>query len=154
MSGFAGFVSAGGDAPEPRLLERMAARLAFRGPDATQIWSRAGAGFCFTLLRTGPVPQASEQPCTLDGRVWLLGDVRLDGREDLRRELEQSDEPIPATATDEELILRAWRQWGEAGLAKLLGDYSFALWDETARRLRCVRDLIGARPFFYAPFGR
>src|SRR5579859_4220564 len=150
MSGFAGFVSPGGDAPDPRLLERMAARLAFRGPDATQIWSRAGAGFCFTLLRTGPAPQASEQPCTLDGRVWLLGDVRLDGREELRRELEQRDEPIAATATDEELILRAWRQWGEAGLAKLLGDFSFALWDETARRLWCVRDLIGARPFFYA----
>ena len=150
MSGFAGFVSAGGDAPDPYLLERMAARLAFRGPDATQIWSRAGAGFCFTLLRTGPAPQASEQPCSLDGRVWLLGDVRLDGREDLRRELEQRDEIIPATATDEELVLRAWRQWGEAGLSKLLGDYSFALWDETARRLWCVRDLIGARPFFYA----
>ena len=150
MSGFAGFVSAGGDTPDSRFLERMAARLAFRGPDATQIWLRAGAGFCFTLLRTGPAPQASEQPCTLDGRVWLLGDVRLDGREDLRRELEQGDEPILATATDEELILRAWRQWGEAGLAKLLGDFSFALWDETARRLWCVRDLIGARPFFYA----
>jgi asparagine synthase (glutamine-hydrolysing) len=149
MSGFAGFVSAGGDAPDPHLLERMAARLAFRGPDAAQIWSRAGAGFCFTLLRTGPAPQASEQPCTLDGRVWLLGDVRLDGREDLRRELEQRDESIPATATDEELVLRAWRQWGEPGLAKLLGDYSFALWDETARRLWCVRDLIGTRPFFY-----
>ena len=153
MSGFAGFVSPGGNAPDPRLLERMAARLAFRGPDATQIWSRAGAGFCFTLLRTGPAPQASEQPCTLDGRVWLLGDVRLDGREELRRELERRDEPIPATATDEELILRAWRQWGEPGLAKLLGDFSFALWDETARRLWCVRDLIGARPLYYARAG-
>ena len=153
MSGFAGFVSPGGDVPDPHLLERMAARLAFRGPDAPQIWSRAGAGFCFTLLRTGPAPQASEQPCSLDGRVWLLGDVRLDGREDLRRELEQRDEIIPATATDEELVLRAWRQWGEAGLSKLLGDYSFALWDETARRLWCVRDLIGARPFFYAQSG-
>jgi asparagine synthase (glutamine-hydrolysing) len=150
MSGFAGFVSVGDDAPDPRLLERMAARLAFRGPDATQIWSRAGAGFCFTLLRTGPAPQASEQPCTLDGRVWLLGDVRLDGREDLRRELEQHDETIPANVTDEELILRARRQWGETGLAKLLGDFSFALWDETARQLWGVRDLIGARPFFYA----
>jgi len=150
MSGFAGFVSTGEDAPDPRLLERMAARLAFRGPDATQIWSRAGAGFCFTLLRTGPAPQASEQPCTVDGRVWLLGEVRLDGREELRCELEQHDESVPASATDEELVLRAWRQWGEAGLPKLLGDFSFALWDETARQLRCVRDLIGARPFFYA----
>src|SRR5258708_3566449 len=103
MSGFAGVVCTGGSAPDSGLLECMAARLTFRGPDATCIWSRAGAGFCFTLLRTGPAPQSSEQPCTLDGRVWLLGDVRLDGREDLRRQL---DESISAEATDEEHILR------------------------------------------------
>ena len=107
MSGFAGIVCTGGTTPDPRLIERMAERLAFRGPDATQIWSRAGAGFCFTLLRTGPAPQSSEQPCTLDGRVWLLGDVRLDGREDLRLQLEQTDESITAEVTDEELVLQA-----------------------------------------------
>lgn len=150
MSGFAGIISTSGQAPDPLLLERMASRLSFRGPDATQIWSRGGAGFSFTLLRTGPAPHSSEQPCTLDGRIWLLGDVRLDGREDLRLELEQSDGPIPASVTDEELVLRAWRQWGEAVLPNLLGDLSFAIWDETAKRLCCVRDIIGARPFFYA----
>ena len=150
MSGFAGMVCTNGATTDLRLLERMAARLAFRGPDASQIWSRAGAGFCFTLLRTGPAPQSSEQPCTLDGRVWLLGDVRLDGREDLLRQLQRSDEPIPVEVTDEELILHVWRRWGQDGLAKLEGDLSFALWDATERRLWCVRDLMGARPFFYA----
>jgi asparagine synthase (glutamine-hydrolysing) len=150
MSGFAGIICNGGATPDPHLLERMAARLAFRGPDATQIWSRDSAGFCFTLLRTGPAPQSSEQPCTLDGRVWLLGDVRLDGRNDLRRQLEQSGDSVTTGATDEELILRTWQRWGEDGLAKLIGDLSFALWDGTTRRLQCVRDLMGARPFFYA----
>jgi len=150
MSGFAGMVCTGGTTPDACLLERMAARLAFRGPDATQIWSRAGAGFCFTFLRTGPAPQSSNQPCSLDGRIWLLGDVRLDARDDLRRQLEQAGESLPPDVTDEELILRAWRQWGKDGLAKLNGDLSFALWDGTERRLCCVRDLMGARPFFYA----
>ena len=153
MSGFAGVVCAGGSTPDPRLLERMAARLAFRGPDATQIWSRAGAGFCFTLLRTGPAPQSLEQPCTLDGRVWLLGDVRLDGREDLRRQLEQAGESLPPEVIDEELILRAWRQRGEESLADFLGDFAFALWDAEARRLLCVRDLLGLRPFYYSQAG-
>src|SRR5260370_39353816 len=128
----------------------MVVGLESRRTDAAELWLRAGAGFCFTLLRPGPAPQSSEQPCTLDGRVWLLGDVRLDGREDLRRQLEQSDESITAEVTDEELILRAWRRWGKDGLAKLNGDLSFALWDGTERRLWCVRELMGARPFFYA----
>src|SRR5467141_5317193 len=150
MSGFAGIVCTDGSSPDPPLLERMSARLTFRGPDATHIWSRAGAGFCFSLLRTGPAPQSAEQPCTLDGRVWLLGDVRLDGREDLRRQLEQAGESLPSDVTDEELVLWAWRQRGEQSFADLLGDFAFALWDAEARRLLCVRDLLGLRPFYYS----
>lgn len=150
MSGFAGIVRADGGTPDAKLLERFAEQLVFRGPDATHLWTRPGAGFCFTLLRSGPAPQAETQPFSLDGRVWLLGDVRLDGRDDLRRELDEVDESTDDSATDEELALRVWRQWGEEGLAKLLGDFSFVLWDAAARELRCVRDLIGARPFFYA----
>jgi len=153
MSGFAGMVCGDGATPDPDLLERMAAALRFRGPDATQTWSQASAGFCFTLLRSGPAPQSSVQPCSLDGRVWLLGDVRLDGREDLQRELEQSAESVAQNATDEELILRAWRRWREEAFARLLGDLSFALWDGASRQLLCVRDLIGLRPFFYASSG-
>ena len=153
MSGFAGFVSAESAAPDRRLLEQMAAGLAFRGPDGTHIWAQPGAGFCFTFLRTGPAPQCATQPCSLDGRVWLLGDVRLDGREDLRRELEGAGESLAPEVTDEELVLRAWRLRGEGCLPDLMGDFSFALWDAEARRLVCVRDLIGARPFFYTRAG-
>ena len=120
MSGFAGMVNGDGSAPDSRVLEKMAAGLEFRGPDAKQVSVQSGAGFCFSLLRTGPAPQAEVQPCSLDGRTWLIGDVRLDGREELRRELEQRGESISAEATDEELILHAWRQWGEASFEKLL----------------------------------
>ena len=154
MSGFAGMVNGDGSAPDSRVLEKMAAGLAFRGPDAKQVSVRSGAGFCFTLLRTGPAPQAEVQPCSLDGRTWLIGDVRLDGREELRRELGQRGESISAEATDEELILHAWRQWGEASFEKLLGDLAVAVWDEVAKTLWCARDLLGIRPFLYAQAGQ
>jgi len=150
MSGFAGVVRTDGGTPDAKLIERMAERLAFRGPDATQIWIQPGAGFGFTLLRTGPAPQSLVQPCSLDGRVWLLGDVRLDGRDELRSLLEQHREEAAVEATNEELILRAWRLWGEKSFENLAGDFSFALWDAEARQLWCVRALMGARPFFYA----
>jgi len=150
VSGFAGVVSLDGALPDTHLLERMAQTLAFRGPDGTHITTKPGAGFCFTFLRTGPAPQCPSQPCSLDGRVWLLGDVRLDGRNDLRRKLEQHGDAFDGDPTDEELILRACRRWREDSLPDLIGDYSFALWDAEARHLWCVRDLMGARPFFYA----
>lgn len=153
MSGFAGIVSLDGASPDVGLLERMAQTLAFRGPDDTHITTKPGAGFCFTFLRTGPAPQCPSQPCSVDGRIWLLGDVRLDGRNDLRRKLEQHGDEFDGDVTDEELVLRAWRRWREASLPDLIGDYSFALWDAEARHLRCARDLMGARPFFYAQAG-
>ena len=153
MSGFAGMISLDGAPPDVPLLERMAQTLAFRGPDGTHITTKPGAGFCFTSLRTGPAPQCPAQPCSLDGRVWLLGDIRLDGRDDLRHKLEQHGEEIATDATDEELVLRAWRRWQEDCLADLIGDYSFALWDAEVHHLWCVRDLMGARPFFYAQAG-
>jgi asparagine synthase (glutamine-hydrolysing) len=146
-------VSLDGAPPDARLLERMAQTLAFRGPDGTHITTKPGAGFCFTFLRTGPAPQCPSQPCSLDGRVWLLGDVRLDGRDDLRRKLEQHGDEIGQNVTDEELVLRAWHRWREDALPDLIGDYSFALWDAEARQLGCARDLMGARPFFYAKAG-
>ena len=150
MSGFAGVVSLDGAPPNVGLLERMAQTLAFRGPDGAHITAKPGAGFCFTLLRTGPAPQCPSQPCSLDERIWLLGDVRLDGRNDLRRKLEQHGDEFDGDVTDEELVLRAWRRWREDSLPDLIGDYSFALWDAEARHLWCARDLMGARPFFYA----
>jgi asparagine synthase (glutamine-hydrolysing) len=153
VSGFAGLISTDGAASDGSLLERMASDLAFRGPDGVHISRQPGAGFCFTFLRTGPAPQSASQPCSLDGRVWLIGDIRLDAREDLRRQIEQGGESVPTDTTDEELVLRMWRQRGEQSFADLLGDFAFALWDSTARRLLCVRDLMGVRPFYYSHIG-
>jgi len=154
MSGFAGIVSDDSETPAPALLERVAAQLAFRGPDALQTWLRPGIACCFTLLRTGPAPQAATQPCSLDDRLWLLGDVRLDGREHLRERLAQHGQPSDPAVTDEELLLLAWQRWGENSLEQLSGDFSFALWDAQSKKLCCARDLLGVRPFFYAQRGR
>src|SRR5258708_11112022 len=122
MSGFAGVVSLDGAPPDARLLDRMAQTLAFRGPDGTHITTKPGAGFCFTFLRTGPAPQCPSQPCSLDGRTWLLGDVRLDGRDGLRRKLEQHGDEISPNVTAEELELRARHRWRRNAPPDLLRD--------------------------------
>jgi asparagine synthase (glutamine-hydrolysing) len=158
MSGFAGIVRMNGAAnagpPDAKCLERMAAELAFRGPDGANSWERGRASFRFTLLRTGPAPQAETQPCTLDGQTWFLGEVRLDGREELIRRLKGAGELCTSSAADEELILRAWRvrkKFGDDAIFQdlLLGDFSFALWEPEKSQLHCLRSFMGARTFFY-----
>jgi asparagine synthase (glutamine-hydrolysing) len=154
MSGFAGIVCTDGGSPDERLLKAMAEALEFRGPDGTAIRTVPGMGACFTFLRTGPAPQAAQQPCSLDGTTWLLGSVRLDGREELRDALRQKHDSVPENASDEELALLAWRQWKEESFARLQGDFAFAIWDSPAKKLYCARDMIGPRPFFYARCGK
>lgn len=154
MSGFAGIVRFGGTpeqlAESDRCAAKMAQAIAFRGPDGSLSWQHPGVHFCFSLLKTNPETQAKSLPCSLDGRIWLLGDVRLDGRDDLIRRFAQRGEKLASRATDEELVLHTLHTFGEKGVAELDGDYSFALWDAQRKRLTGFRDLTGSKPFFYS----
>jgi asparagine synthase (glutamine-hydrolysing) len=158
VSGFAGIVRIAGDSASLEMdrdaISRMAEAIAFRGPDALQRSELPGAMFSFSLLRTGPAPQASKQPCTVDGETWLVGDVRCDGRREILTRLAQHGGEISPEATSEELLLQSYAKFAEAGLAEIAGDLSFALWNARDRTLAAFRDLTGARPFFYAESGR
>ncbi len=150
MSGFFGIVRQDGRPVDQRLLETIAERMAFRGPDGHSVWVQNDVGGCFTLMKTGPAPQASHQPVNCGESLWLWGDLRLDGRQDLLRELDEDGFGLGTNLTSEELLLRAWTKWGAASLHRLIGDFSFALWDAKAQTLWCARDFIGSRPFYYA----
>ena len=157
MSGFAGLVNAvlagAGREPDRAPLQRMAQAIAFRGPDGESQRLLPGAGFAFALLRTGPAPQEATQPCSLNGESWLAGDVRCDGRPDLRARLAQHGCELPQSATSETLVLQALARFGPEHLDRLEGDLSFAVWSTAKRQLLAYRDLNGARPFFYSVVG-
>src|SRR5579862_1632854 len=154
MSGFAGIVrlepSLEGDEADRATIARMAEAIAFRGPDAQQQWRQNGASFAFSLLTTGPAPQAASQPVTLDGNTWLIGDVRCDGRDDLIATLEQHGVLVSRSASSEELVLHFFSRFGADALPRLHGDFSFVIWQVRQRRLQAFRDLTGPRPFFYS----
>ena len=145
MSGFAGIVRlepSRESAEEDRAaIGRMAAAIAFRGPDALQETHRPGASFAFSLLTTGPAPQAPAQPVTLDGETWLLGDVRCDGRDALIAKLAQHGVSVSPSATSEELVLHFYATFGETSFSDLDGDFSFVLWKPKERRLIAFRDV-------------
>jgi len=161
VSGFGGIVRMAGTHPADeeirKEIERVAERLPLYNSEQPQVWSREGGSFCFTLLKTGPAPQEATQPVTVDGKTRLIGDVRLDGRDELVSRLKSRGEECSTASTDEELVLRAWNRWGQSGFIDefyrlLEGDYSFALWQPLERRLTCFRDLMGSRSFFYAHY--
>jgi asparagine synthase (glutamine-hydrolysing) len=150
MSGIVGILNLDGAPVDRALLRGMTDAMTFRGPDAQEIWVKGQVGFGHTLLRTTDESKHEHQPFTLDGRLWIVADARVDAQEELIAKLNAHGEKVRFGATDVELLLRAYRIWGERCVDHLLGDFSFAIWDGTQERLFCARDHFGIKPFYYA----
>jgi len=150
MSGICGIVNTDAAPLETALLRSMTESLRFRGPDRQQSWSEGTVGLGHTLLVATREAAAEQQPLTLEGRVWITADARVDGQAELRRKLADAGQACAPDCTDVELILRAYLAWSEACLSRLIGDFSFAIWDSRSATLFCSRDHLGIKPFFYA----
>jgi asparagine synthase (glutamine-hydrolysing) len=155
MSGIVAIVNVDGAPTDARLLRRMTEFLACRGPDRQRVHIVRNAGLGHALLDVDGRASRDEQPFSLDGRTWVVADARIDAREDLAARLagREPDTCRPA-ASDVELIARAYRAWGEECPAYLIGDFAFAVWDQTRGTLFCARDQLGVKPIFFARFGR
>lgn len=94
---------------------------------------------------TAGIVNFDRAPIDRDGKTWITGNVRLDGRRDLIAKLKLSDSP-----DDAELVLHAYRVWKEDCVKHLIGDFAFAIWDGTRQQLFCARDQMGVRQFFYS----
>ncbi len=105
------------------------------------------------MLRTTFEAEHENQPFSLDGQTWITADARIDGREDLSEKLKGKGSRIGEGTPDVELILRAYEVWGEDCVHHLLGDFAFAIWDASRKRLFCARDHFGVKLFYYAKIG-
>ena len=150
MSGIVGVLSLRGEPLESSFLRTLTEHMAFRGPDAQHMWVGDGIGLGHALLSVAPQANSDRQPFSLNGDLWIVADARLDGRTDLLAALQSAGQVSPAAAGDAELILRAYAAWGEGCLNRLLGDFSFAIWDGRRKSLFCARDHMGVKPFYYA----
>jgi asparagine synthase (glutamine-hydrolysing) len=153
LSGFIAIVDTSGAPIERKLLEALTDSLRCLGPDRQQVWTDGPVGLGHTLFRTTREAQYERQPASLDGKVWITGSIRVDGREALVAEL-GLDTPLSLESTpDSELVLHAYHTWGEQCLDHLLGDFAFALWDGHKKRLFCARDRFGMRQLYHARVG-
>jgi asparagine synthase (glutamine-hydrolysing) len=135
------------------LLQSLTHSLAYVGPDALQTWAEGPIGFGHTLLRTTWESAGECQPANLEQRFWITADVRLDSRAELEGKLKSAGQQIREAAPDCELVLGAYVAWGEACVQELRGDFAFAIWDASKRKLFCARDHFGVKPFYYADLG-
>jgi asparagine synthase (glutamine-hydrolysing) len=153
VSGFVCVLHRDGAPIDRALLQSLTHFLSFRGPDVQAVWSDGGIGMGHALLRTTDESENEQQPAALEERYWIVADARLDDRKGLLGELRGAKREVPSNAPDGELILHAYAAWGTACVDRLLGDFSFALWDAGHKQLFCARDHFGIKPFYYAQLG-
>jgi len=150
MSGIAGIYNLDGSPVDPALLARMTEAVADRGPDGAGQWIEGPVGLGHRMLHTTPESLDEKQPLS-DGsnnNLCLTFDGRIDNRDDLRAAIARRGARLRSD-TDAELVLRAYKIWGEACPEKIIGDFAFAIWDKRKDQLFCARDFIGIKPFYY-----
>ncbi len=140
MSGIAGLFRLDGGHCDRRLLEKMTAFQAFRGPHGRRVWTEGGVGFGHALFKLSDDDQSVPQPATLEGSVWITAHARIDAQAELIADLRDVKRDVLPGAADAELLLHAYHAWGDRCVEHILGDFTFAIWDGRSRRLFCAVD--------------
>lgn len=148
MSAYVGFFSPAGRPVDELWLARARRHLDKSAPDGGGQYAGRGFGAAFAWRRLRDGVDAERQPIVCGAARWLIGDVRLDGRGELLAALD--DDAPRADRPDVELLAAAYRRWDEDAVQRVLGDFTFATWDEERRRLLAARDALGVRGLYWA----
>jgi asparagine synthase (glutamine-hydrolysing) len=149
VSCIAGLFHRGGDRIDCQVIGQMLARMKARAPDGDQLLCDGHVGFGQAFLRTGTSSAEGPSHLSLDGQVWITADARIDGRSDLLRQLRAAGHQVAEDAPHADLVVHAYKAFGDRFLDHLIGDFAFALWDARRHKLICARDHFGVRPFYY-----
>jgi asparagine synthase (glutamine-hydrolysing) len=140
------------DFPIRQHIEAMLNIQQHRGPDASGIWLSPDdhLGLCHNRLAIIDLTEAANQPMySLDKRYVIVFNGEIYNYLELRKQLEAVGSNF-FSHSDTEVILEAWRYWGENMLQRLRGMFAFAIYDQHDRVLFCARDKVGKKPFVYS----
>jgi len=137
-------------------LERARRSLAHRGPDdAGSVVIPAvppegcDVGFAHTRLSIIDLSPLGHQPMQDPSTGnWIVFNGEIYNFRELRQELSAAGNDF-RSHSDTEVILVAYRVWGEDCLHRLRGMFALALWDARRERLMLARDPMGIKPLYY-----
>lgn len=152
MCGICGVVT-DGPPPEVGLVTRMMGRLRHRGPDGSGYFRDERAALGHTRLAIIDTAGGAQPLCNEDGNVWVTFNGEIFNYVELGEELRRRGHTF-RTASDTEVVVHAWEEWGESCFSRFNGQWALALWDRREQRLVLSRDRLGVRPLFYARNGR
>ncbi|MCG2611264.1 asparagine synthase (glutamine-hydrolyzing) [Flavobacterium sp. SM15] len=133
-------------------LEKMLQAQKHRGPDFTGSYvesNRIALGH--NRLSIIDLSSGANQPFkSACGRYLIVFNGEIYNYLELKSELKAHY--VFTTASDTEVLLNAYKQWGKECLSRFNGMFSFAIWDTVQNKLFAARDRFGVKPFYYSIF--
>jgi asparagine synthase (glutamine-hydrolysing) len=150
MCGITGFVDFK-SASDQLILENMTASLAHRGPDGQGVLVKqspnAQVGLGHRRLSIIDLSAYAGQPMSFD-QLHITFNGEIYNYQEIRLKLEAAGHQFN-THSDTEIILHAWREWGEDAITQWRGMYAIVLYDEKTEEVICIRDRAGVKPLYY-----
>ncbi len=144
MCGIFGVLAKGGPV-SPELVARAQRSLAHRGPDDSGSVMIGGTaepcqiGFAHTRLSIIDLSPLGHQPMQdLATGNWIVFNGEIYNFRELRRDLVENGAQF-RSQSDTEVVLAAYRVWGEDCWLRLRGMFAFALWDAQRKRMLLAR---------------
>jgi asparagine synthase (glutamine-hydrolysing) len=150
MCGIAGLVGVQSAQAEV-YLRAMLLRQAHRGPDGEGVWESADGRVRLGHRRLAilDLSERGRQPMEdASGRFVLTFNGEIYNYLELRAELQCLGARFYSDS-DTEVIIEAYKAWGESCLVRFNGMFSFALYDAVRGVLFCARDRYGEKPFLF-----
>jgi asparagine synthase (glutamine-hydrolysing) len=115
-------------------------------------WVDVGVAMGTNRLAIVDREHARQPQSDQDGQVYVAYNGELYGFLELRRELERLGH-VFRNASDTEVIVHAYLEWGPAMLDRLNGMFAFVLYDKRRNVFLAARDHVGIKPLYYQKNG-
>ena len=148
MCGIAGEIAAPGRTPDVEAVARMSDALAPRGPDGEGLWTDGRVALGHRRLKVIDLADAAAQPMVDDdlGLTIVFNGCIYNYRQ-LRDELTAEGHRFFSHG-DTEVLLKAWRTWGEDMVHHLHGMFAIAIVDRRSDEVVLIRDRLGIKPLY------
>ena len=152
MCGISGILNLRGVAVSQNLLRQMIDTIRYRGPDDVGIYSNGPVGLAHARLSIID-PAGGHQPMSIaKNSLWITFNGEIFNYVELREELIKKGHRF-ASSSDTEVLLHLYQEEGERCVERLNGQWAFAIWDATKRKVFLSRDRFGVRPLYYTQTG-
>jgi len=147
MCGIYGIIQLDDKPADPTLLPGMGRTIAHRGPDDEGLYADGACAIGMRRLSIIDLAGGHQPLSNGDGTLWLVCNGEIYNFRELRQELVALGHRFK-TASDSEVILHSYAQYGDEFIHRLNGMFAFALWDARGQRLIVGRDRLGIKPVY------